>query len=318
MAITLAQLKLSNPDDLQKGVIDEFRKSSFIINNIPWENSVSQFGNGGTMTYAYLRQNTQPTADFRALNEEYTPAEVTNQKFVTEVKILGGSYQIDRVSNYLGGAIEYEAQQINQKIKAVSSLFTDCAINGNSATNAKQFDGLETMLTGSDTEFNSAGTVSLDLSTSANVTSNYTAVLDYIDECIMTLDDRPSFIAGNTALIAKLRACARRSSMYTTTLNEFGQNVESYAGIPLVDLGAKAGTNDPISATDANGKTSLYMATFGDNAFHAISLDSGAIKATPADFSTAGSVKTGAVEMYAAVVLKRTKAAGVIRNIKVA
>jgi hypothetical protein len=31
MAITLAQAKLNTQDDIQAGVIDEFRKSSFIL-----------------------------------------------------------------------------------------------------------------------------------------------------------------------------------------------------------------------------------------------------------------------------------------------
>lgn len=319
MAITLAQFKASNLEDLQKGAIDEFRKNSFIIDKIPWDNSVSPFGNGGTLTYSYIRQTTQPSAAFRAVNEEYTAAEVENTKYSTDVKILGGSYQLDRISNYLGGAVEYEAQQMNQKIKAVSALFVDTSINGDSATNSKQFDGLDKMITGSSTEFNADGAVTLNLSSSANITSNYAAFLDYLDECMMQLDEKPSFIGGNTALISKIRACARRSAMYSTTLNEFGQQVEAYAGIPLVDFGAKAGSNNPIVPTDSTtGCTDIYMATFGEDAFHAISLDSGIIKAIPADFSTSGSVKTGSVEMYAAVVLKRSKAAGIIRGVQVA
>ena len=35
MAVTLAQAKLNVTDDLQLGIIDEFAKSSFILNNIP-------------------------------------------------------------------------------------------------------------------------------------------------------------------------------------------------------------------------------------------------------------------------------------------
>ena len=69
------------------------------------------------------------------------------------------------------------------------------------------------------------------------------------------------FIGGNTKLIAKLRACARRAGMYQTTRNDFGQQVEQYGSIPLVDLGAKPGTNDPIVPildSGDTGCTSLY------------------------------------------------------------
>ena len=62
----------------------------------------------------------------------------------------------------------------------------------------------------------------------------------------MGLDGTPSFIAGNTKLIAKIRAAARRASMYQAAKGDFGQQVEYYGNIPLVDLGAKAGSNDPV------------------------------------------------------------------------
>ena len=35
--ITLAQARLNVQDDLQAGIIDEFAKSSFIMNHIPFE-----------------------------------------------------------------------------------------------------------------------------------------------------------------------------------------------------------------------------------------------------------------------------------------
>ena len=60
------------------------------------------------------------------------------------------------------------------------------------------------------------------------------------------------------------------------------------------------------------------MSRLGLDGFHAISLAGQApIKTWLPDFSTAGAVKKGEVEMVAAVVLKATKAAAVFRDIKV-
>ena len=50
MPITLAEAKKNVQDDLQIGVIDEFAKSNFIMNNIPFDNVVSPTGGGTTMT----------------------------------------------------------------------------------------------------------------------------------------------------------------------------------------------------------------------------------------------------------------------------
>ena len=313
MAVTLAQAKLNVQDDLQMGIIDEFAKSSFILNNIPFDDCVSPTGGGATLTYGYTRLITQPTAAFRAVNTEYTPAEVQKQRFTTDLKVFGGSYEIDRIIAGMGGIVSEVALQSAQKVKAASALFSDTIINGNSSTNENCFDGLEVALTGSDTEV----TAGIDLSTSAAVDSNYMAFLDVLDEFLMGLDGTPSALMGNTKMIAKLRAIARRAGMYQTTKNDFGQQVEWYGNVPFVDLGAKAGSNDPIVAT-TGGNTSLYAVRFGIDGFHAISMaGQPPVRIWLPDFSTAGAVKKGEVEMVAGCALKATKAAGVLRNIKV-
>ena len=316
MPVTLAEAKKNVQDDLQMGVIDEFAKSSFIMNNITFDDVVSPTGGGTTMTYGYTRLKTQPTADFREVNNEYSPQEVTKERFNVDLKIFGGSFQIDRVIADMGGIVSEVQLQMSQKIKAASALFNDTVINGDSGVNAKAFDGLEKAVTGSTTEF--IPTSPIDLSDSTAVDNNWRVFLDLLDEFLMGLDGTPSMIAGNTKLIAKIRGIARRAGQYQVTQNGFGQQVESYAGIPLVDLGAKAGTNDPVSAINGSGETSLYAVRFGMDGFHGVAPTGNAlIKTWLPDFTKAGAVKTGEVEMIAAVALKTTKAAGIFRKIKV-
>lgn len=318
MAITLAEASKNVQDDLQMGVIDEFRKSNWILDNITFDDAVSPTGGGATPTYSYTRLLTQPTAQFRAINTEYTPSEVSKERCSVDIKVFGGSYQIDRVIANMGGIVsELELQQ-SQKIKAAQALFNDTFLNGDSAVDTNAFDGLEKALTGSSTEYNK-GDTTIDLSTSQMVTDNFQYFLDMLDEFLRGLDGAPSFIAGNTKLISKLRACARRASMYQVTKTDWGTNVESYGDIPFVDLGAKPGTNDDVVATDSTkGTTSLYVARLGLDGLHGVSFAGVApVQTWLPDFSTSGAVKTGEVEMNAAIALKATKAAGVFRNIKV-
>ncbi|MFG6377989.1 MAG: phage capsid protein, partial [Lachnospiraceae bacterium] len=68
MAVTLAEAQKNVQDDLQIGVIDEFRKSSFILDHITFDDAVSPTGGGATLTYGYTRLTTQPTAAFRKVN----------------------------------------------------------------------------------------------------------------------------------------------------------------------------------------------------------------------------------------------------------
>ena len=157
MAVTLAEARKNVQDDLQMGVIDEFMKNNWILEHLTFDDAVSPTGGGATPTYAYTRLLTQPTAAFRAINTEYTPQEVTKQRYTVDIKVFGGSYEIDRVLANFGGIIsEVELQQA-QKIKAAQALFNDTFINGDSATNANAFDGLDKAVTGSSTEFNASG-----------------------------------------------------------------------------------------------------------------------------------------------------------------
>ena len=314
MAVTLAQAKLNVTDDLQLGIIDEFAKSSFILNNITFDDCVSPVGGGATLTYGYTRLITQPTAAFRAVNSEYAPHEVQKQRYTTDLKVFGGAYEIDRIIAGMGGIADEVALQSAQKVKAASALFSDTIINGNSSTDANVFDGLDVAITGSDTEFTPAEVI--DLSTSEAVTANATAFVDALDEWLGDMDGVDAILC-NSKMAAKFRAIARRMGMYQTTKNDFGQKVEHYGDIPFVDLGAKAGSNEPIVAIN-DGVTSIYAVRFGLDGFHAISMaGQPPVKIWLPDFSTAGAVKKGEVEMVAGCALKSTKAAGAFRNIKV-
>jgi hypothetical protein len=214
----------------------------------------------------------------------------------------------------MGGIADEVALQSAQKIKAASALFSDTIINGNSSTDANVFDGLDVAITGTDTEFTPEAPI--DLSTTEKVTANAVAFVDALDEWLGEMDGVDAILC-NSKMAAKFRAVARRMGMYQETKNSFGQKVEHYGSIPFVDLGAKPGSNDPIVGID-EGITSLYAVRFGLDGFHAISMaGQPPVKIWLPDFSTAGAVKKGEVEMVAGCALKSTKAAGAFRNIKV-
>src|SRR5665647_909620 len=327
MAITLAQAKLNTQDDIQAGVIDEFRKSSYILDNLTFDDAVTPGTNGATLTYGYTRLITQPTAAFREINSEYTTQEVTKDRYTVELKPFGGSFAIDRIIAGTGGLIDEVSLQVEQKVKAARALFHDTIINGDSAIDTKSFDGLNKAITGSSTEFNASSLI--DLSTSAALDTNYKQFLDLIDEFLSNLDGKPSCLCGNSKLITKIKSVARRAGYLTQSEDAFGRKVDAYDGIVLVDLGARAGSNDPVisivdtrkpNGTDiVTGLTDLYAARLALDGFHAVSLaNQDLVKIWLPDFSTSGAVKTGEIEMVAAVALKATKSAGVFRNIKIA
>lgn len=316
MAITLAEAQKNVQDDLQMGVIDEFRKSSYILDHLTFDDAVSPTGGGATLTYGYTRLTTQPTADFRTVNEEYTGSTVEKKRYTVDLKVFGGAFEVDRIIAGMGGIVDEVQLQIEQKVKAAKALFNDTFINGDSATNEKAFDGLDKALTGSDTEFVLPAV--LDMSTAAKIKENYIEFMFYLDKFLKKLDGIPTFIGGNTDFISVIQLCAKLAGKEQETKDDWGRQVNTYNGIPLIDFGAKAGTNEDVVATDETGVSSLYFGRLGLDGLHGVSMaGQPPVKTWLPDFSTAGAVKKGEVEMVAAIALKASKAAGKMTNIKI-
>lgn len=332
MPVTLAQAAQNTQSDYDPFIIDEFRKDNPILDTMQFDQAVNPAGGGATLTYGYRRKVSTSGADFRAINSEYAPSEATTQTFSTELKVLGGSFQIDRVLANLGPAASGEvAFQMADKIQAARKKFADAVINGDTGADADSFDGLNVALTGSSTEFTATdlGSAAAADWTSLDTSSAQHAILDLIDEWLSALDGQPTIILGNRRAVARVRAVARRANMYVLAPmlgvadhqndgNEIGR-VEKYGNIYLVDPGQKPGTNEDIIPVDADGTTDLYAYRVGMDGFHGITtVGSQLVQSWLPDFSRAGAVKTGEVELGpVGVALKKTKAATVLRDVKV-
>lgn len=333
MPVTLAEAARGAQTDLDTSVIDEFRKDSPFLDAMIFDDVVNPAGGGAVLTYGYRRQITQSGAAFRQLNTEYTPSEITTAVYTVTLAPLGGSFQIDRVIAKIGPAASSETTlNLREKIKATQAKFNDAIINGDTAVDANGFDGLDKALVGSSTEVGAGAYIDWsDFDTNAR--AEYKAV-DTLDEFLSYLDGTPTLLVGNKALLARVRAAARRAGMYVRTpLDDLADNAgrpivrEGYGGLVFVDAGTKAGTNDPvipvatrtIGGSSVTNLTDLYAVRIGLDGFHAVSIVGGQVVQTwLPDFTTAGAVKTGEVELGpVGVALKRTKSAAVLRNIKV-
>lgn len=314
MPVTLAQAAQNATDDVDVSVINEFRTNA-LLDLLTFDDVVNPAGGGATLTYGYRRLSTLATASFRALNTEYVPQEVTTTRHSVDLKVLGGSFQVDRVLAKIGPAASSAVSlNMQQKIEAAKAEFGNAFINGDSSTDEDEFDGLSKMLAGSTTEI----TDPVDW-TGGMTEEQAFKVLDDLDTFLGILDGEPGAIITNRLAIAKIRAAARRTAMYTRTPGPGATSLERYGNAVLVDAGKKAGTNtDVIPVT--NGSTEMYAARFALDALHGVSTAGGQLVSQwLPDFTKAGAVKTGEVEMGpVAVVLKRTKSAGVVRSLQVA
>ena len=328
MPVTLAQAKVAMATPFEQLVVDEFRRESFLMDQLTFDNAVSPGTGGSNLVYGYTQLKTPATAQFRDINQEYTPNEAERSDKTVKLKIFGGSYQIDRVIQDTSGQINEAAFQASQKIKAAANLFHNAVIKGDSAVNALEFDGLNKLLTGTSTELGTNKI--LDLTDPA--LGKYD-LLDYLDEFLSELTGKPTMIMGNSKLINKIKSQARKAGYFTQSEDAFGRKVDGYDGIPFLDLGYFASVSGGTASTrpivdnvsrqvgseTITGLTDLYAVSLGLDGFHGITPtgDNAGIRAYLPNFNSPGVVKTGDVEMVAGVALKATRKAGVLRNIKV-
>ena len=320
MAITLAEAKIGMADKVDQQIVDMFRRSSLLLDNMVFDNVISPGTGGSTLTYGYIQLKTPSTAAVRTINAEYTPGEAKREKKTTGAIIMGGSFQIDRVLQNTAGAADEMAFQAEQKIKATANYFHNLAINGSAEESegfvGGTFDGLKKMLSGTENEITS----SVSLTTSTELDDNYNAFLDEMDSFLSCLDGNPSMLLMNRQMLIKLRSIARRAGYYERTKDDFGRVVETYAGVPMVDMGKyfDGKTIRDVVETDDSGKTAIYAVSLGLDGFHGISpMGDGVINCYMPDPTTPGAVKTGEVELVAGVALKNTLKAAVLKGIAV-
>lgn len=329
MAIALAEMKVGMADKVFDQVIDTFLRESEILQLLPFDNCVSPSG-GSTLTYSYVQAVLPSTAEFRALNTEYTDSAAKLEKKSADLKIFGGKFPMDRVLKQSEGKFNNLAFQMEQKIKAAISLFHYTLINGDSTTNNKEFDGLDKMLAGTTSEFNKSAV--LDVSTAEKLKTNADQFYELLTTLIRETD--ADALLMNSKSIAKVQTLARILGYKTESETAFGKKVVSMDGVRLMDLknhytvsGSSATAvscvKDGISrtvSTSQTGLTDIYAVKFDVNdGFHGATLTgtSGISQYLP-DFTKPGAVKDGEVEMVAAAILKNTAHAGVLRNIKLA
>ena len=317
MAFTLADAKNLSQNKLTNFVIDEFRKSP-LLDSMVFDDTAKPQG-GNTLAYVYNRVTTLPTAAGRAINSEYTPQEAKTSQYTVNLKVFGGSFQMDRViSSYEKQVLDLARFQLEQKTKAARALFADWFINGDSAVDATAFDGLDKALKNSSTDITLD--TPINLSTALAVKDNWQTFLYELRQVEKLLDGEPGVIGVNRDLFAVFQSVADLSTQFQQTKSELGTQIVKYGNAVIMDMGDKPGTSNPIIATNAStGTTDMYLYRIGLDAVHGVTPEGNKEpKIYLPDMTRPGAVKTGEVEMVAAMALKATKAAAVLRGIQVA
>lgn len=339
MPITLAEASVNAQTDLDTSVIDEFRKQDAVLDSLTFDDSVNPSGGGVTLSYSYTRLVTERPAGVRDYNAESAVGEAVRERESVDLVPIGAKFEVDRVLANIGPAATNEVSfQMGQAIKSTRAKFNESIIDGARQTDNNGFDGLDDALTDSSTEVN-GGTPGADILTvtdwSQSAISDEASAhdaIDALDNLLSLLDGDPTFILTNRQGRLRLRSLARRAGYYERIEDGFGRQVETYAGIPFVDLGAKSGSSAniiPVESRDVDGAgggaavanlTDIYVVRMALDGFHGVTtVGSQLVNTWLPDFTTEGAVKKGEVELGpVSLALKATKAAAVLRNVKLA
>lgn len=318
MAITLADVQVTTANDIDYNLIDETRRTSWLLNALTFDDAVTPGTNGGTLTYGYTRLKTRRAADTRQENTEYPARDAEREKFTVDLVPMGARYNIDRVYATLGDARTNEVifQQGEARVATIAK-FNDLFINGVAADFTElvpEFDGLDAIVTGTSTESFATGTTPWDfdgITDKAGAMAANSAMRAWIRQFQRT----PDILLVNRDGAAWLDLINDWMSFYTTTKDDFGREVRTWDGIPYIDLGEKDGSSAEIIATNGSGVTSIYGVCLGLDSVHGVATrGSQLLKSWLPDFTTAGAVKPGEVELGpVAIAAKRTKGVGAFR-----
>ncbi len=257
MALTLDEgAKLSN-NMLLQGVVETIIKDSPILQRLPF---IEIVGNGLT----YNQEKTLPEIDFYDVGDTWAESTPTFEQIATTLKIMGGDADIDNFLKATRSNLQdLEAAVIELKAKAVKDKFEEAFIYGDSATNAKQFDGLRRLI---DTTTASDQMIAMGA-------SGDTLTLDKLDELIDAIKGgKPNMLLMSRRSRRKINALVRAASsgMMVTERDNFGNFIQLWDGIPV-------GVNDWIldshtvassleTGTTGGTCSTIYAVQFGEGA----------------------------------------------------
>jgi hypothetical protein len=229
--------KLSN-NQLVAGVIEEIIQKDELFALLPF------VGVNGK-AYVYERENALPTADFLDPNDTVNESAATFTEVVSKLRILAGDVDVDKfIQETLGDHNDQKAVQIGLKAKAVAQTFKDTLVNGDSAVNAKAFDGMKKLVTGGQTLVAGANGAALTLS-----------MLDQL------CDQVPN---GADALVMRAGTIrAYRALLYATggivpsmvEIPNFGTAVLGHNGVPIL-------RNDFLPGNETQGSSSVCCSVY--------------------------------------------------------
>jgi hypothetical protein len=300
--IEAAKLSATNGETKRAAVISMFARESSILAAFPFEDIA---GNA----YSYNREGALPGVAFRGVNEAYVESVGVINPLVEALRIGGGDLDVDiAILKTQGEGVRATHEQM--KVKALAAELTRVIIKGDSTSNPREFDGLQTRITGAQL-------------IAAGATSGGDALsLAILDQAIDQTTN-PTAIIATKAIRRLLTVAARTTTVggfINYTKDAFGRRVMTYNDLPILVAYEDNGGTEPMGFSEANPGggsavgTSIYVVGLGDGLLRGIQngvmevRDLGEVQTIP--------VKRTRVEWLVGMVIEHGRAATRIWGVK--
>jgi hypothetical protein len=251
MALTLVEAaKLETGDVKRRAIIELYAKSSDVLMTMPFDTIA---GNA----LQYNLEETLPGISFRGVNEAFTEDAGVINPVTENLSIAGGDLDVDRFIIETMGANQRSVREA-MKVKSLALTYTTKFIKGDNSSDPREFDGLQTRLTGSQ-------------KIAAGSTANGTPLsLAKLDEAIDAVDS-PTHLLMNKAMRRRLTVAARTTTVggyVTYTTDAFGRKLMQYNDLPILIADQDSTGTDIMGFTEAATSgtatgTSIYVLSLG-------------------------------------------------------
>lgn len=307
-ALTLLEARKFNEGTMKRdAIITQFSMQSDIMRTMPFMSIPGR-------AYAYNIEGQLPGVAFRGVNQSYTTSVgIINQQ--SEVlRMVGGDIDVDKflvdTSADASGASDIRGAQELMKVKAIALRIASKIINGDSAANAHEFDGLRVRITGSQL-------------IAAGATSGGDALSLYKLHDLIDAVDNPTHLIMSKKMRARLTGAASNptvSGYITWDKDEFGRLIMMFHGLPILVTDYDDTNAQIIAFNEANPGggssvgTSIYCVNFGEEGV--VGLQNGSIDVRDlGELDSAPKLRTR-VEWYVAMAVQSGRSAARLYGIK--
>ena len=232
------------------GVIATFARASNFLARLPFKNIA---GN----SYAYDQEGALPGIAFRGVNEAYVASAGVINPASEALRIAGGDLAVDvAVVKMLGEDTRKTHEQL--KAKALSAAVTLKFFKGDSQTDQREVDGFQARLLVGGAQVIENGTTD-----GGDVLSMFK-----LDTMIQRIAGPNKVLFAPIATILRITQAARTSTVggyVQFTPDEFGRQIPSYNGIPLLAIYPENDGTDPLDFTEVGvgGATATASSIYG-------------------------------------------------------